>query len=102
MKAVSRTVLAGAAILALGAGTLAMAAARDRHVLNVRLPDGTVEQIRYSGDVAPTVRFEADRPAAALFAPVLDADPLFARLDQVSAEMDREAAAMLAGFDDLA
>ncbi len=68
------------------------------HVMTVHLPDGSVEQIRYTGTVAPRilVRDEAVPMAAEGF---LDAafglDSPFAELDRISAEMDRQAALMM-------
>jgi hypothetical protein len=52
--------LAGAAGIVL-AGLTGLATARtvtnpaQTHVLNIRLPNGQVEQVRYTGDVPPTV-----------------------------------------------
>ena len=91
-----RIVLAGVAAVAVGG--VAIAAAKSGHVLTFRLPDGSVEQIRYIGDVAPTVRFEAPVTPASVTAapdPLFSADAGFARLQQMSAEMDRQTAAML-------
>jgi hypothetical protein len=107
MRPLSRLVLAGAAFLALGTGTLAIAAARNSHVLTVRLPDGTLEKIHYTGETAPTVRFQALGQPVVMFAPlgaapfraVFAPDPMFARMEQISAAMDRQAAEMMAAFD---
>ncbi|MBS0332449.1 MAG: hypothetical protein JSS35_06750 [Proteobacteria bacterium] len=105
MKPLTKTALAGAAVLALGMGTLAVAAARNSHVLTVQLPDGAVERIHYTGDVAPTVRFEPDAVQRVLFAPIafapigLEPDPVFARLEAISAAMDRQAAEMMADLE---
>ena len=84
----SRTVLAaGAAVLALtGLAGIASAETANTHVMTVRLPDGTVEQVRYSGDVPPQVVFAPD--AAAFESP-------FAMLDRMTALMDRQAEAMI-------
>lgn len=102
MKSLLTLALAGAAVLAIGGGTMAAAAAANDHVLTVRLPDGAVEQIRYVGDVAPTVRLAAPVSPIAVFEPfggAMFADPGFAQLQRISAQMDREAAAMFAGLD---
>jgi hypothetical protein len=100
MKPLSRTALAGAAFLALGAGTLAVAAVHNSHVLTVALPDGTIEKIHYSGETAPTVRFQTAAEPVVMLAPAaFAADPVFARMEQISAEMDRQAAEMFAAFD---
>ncbi|PPQ29176.1 hypothetical protein [Rhodopila globiformis] len=84
----SRTVLAaGAAVLALtGLAGVASAETANAHVMTVRLPDGTIEQIRYSGDVPPRVVIAPD--TAAFASP-------FAMFDQMTALMDRQAAAMM-------
>lgn len=85
--------LAGAAALA-GIGSAAVAAHAHEHVLKVALPDGSVEQISYSGDVAP--RFVVLPARAVPMAPIaqFDAAP-FATFDQIAAEMDRQTDAML-------
>jgi hypothetical protein len=97
-----RTPLAiGVAALAIVAGGVALAQMKNAHVLTVRLPDGSVEQIRYSGKVAPEV---VVRPGEAplAFAPAddpFDAGLPLAGIDRVFAEMDRQAAAMLREVD---
>ena len=83
--------LLGAAVLAAAglAGASAAEPART-HVLTVRLPDGSIEQIRYLGD---QIRFDQ----APLFSPGFEAvgeDSPFVALARMSAEMDREAQAM--------
>jgi hypothetical protein len=89
----SRTVLAaGAAVLALtGLVGVASAETANIHVMTVRLPNGMVEQIRYSGDVPPQVVFVPDA-----FAPgaVAYQSP-FTMLDRMTALMDRQAEAMM-------
>jgi hypothetical protein len=77
------------------AGTTALAMARqpDTHAMKVRLPDGTVEQISYTGAVAPRVVLV---PADVAFAPA--AAP-FAMLDRMAAVMDREAAQLFRVMD---
>ncbi len=86
-----------AAALAILVGSVAAAEMKNAHVLTVRLPDGTVERIRYSGDVAPEVSL---RPAGAplAFVPaadLFDAGSPFAEVDRVFADMDRQAESML-------
>lgn len=87
MRIVPTTLLAGVACVALAGIAVA-------HTLTVRLPDGTTEQIEYSGNVAPQVSFV---PTASVAAPDWAAGPNspFALMQQISAEMDRETAAML-------
>ena len=91
----------------------ASAQSASSHVMTVRLPDGGVAQIRYTGNVAPQVSVsEGPAPAPAainLLAPMpqlvewgFGADSPFAMMDRISAEMDRQAAAMLRQADALA
>ncbi|MDY7525225.1 hypothetical protein [Sphingomonas sp. 10B4] len=89
MRLMSKIALAGAAACTL-AGT-AYAADREFHRMNVALPDGSVAQLLYQGDVAPKVELvpvERTIPVALLDSP-------FARFDQMFAEMDRQAAVMI-------
>jgi hypothetical protein len=98
MRNLRTALLAGVAAIAV-AGFAGFAAAKspNTHVMTVQLPDGGVAQIRYSGDVAPQVALNPApasldmwSPAAWAFGP---GSP-FAALDRISAEMDREAAAL--------
>lgn len=84
----SRTVLlAGVAALGLaGIAGAADAQTSNTHVMMVQLPNGAIEQIRYSGDVPPQIVLV---PAAAPFG-----SP-FAALEQMAALMNRQAEAML-------
>ena len=92
--------LAGAAGIVL-AGLTGMAAAQtvtnpaQTHVLAVRLPNGQVEQIRYTGDVPPTVVLVPD----AAMAPAFGSGSPFAMLERMSADMDRQAAALFHDID---
>lgn len=75
----------------LGAGALAAIAgsalAADRaHILRVAMPDGSVAQIRYVGDVPPDI---AVAPAT------VDIASPFAMMDRIAFEMDRQADMML-------
>ena len=96
MQKLRTAAVIGAALLA--AAGLAGASAGElvkTHVLTVRLPDGSLEQIRYSGDQPP--RISVDDQPAPVFSPRFEsfgADSPFAALDRMSAEMDREAAAL--------
>jgi hypothetical protein len=84
----SRTVLlAGTAALGLaGIGSLAEAQTSNTHVMTVQLPNGTVEQIRYSGDVPPQIVVVPNAPSF---------ESPFAALEQMTAMMDRQAEAMM-------
>jgi hypothetical protein len=93
MRFTRTTILAGGAAL-LVAGTAAYAADK-LHTLNVSLPDGSVAQIEYTGDVAPKVSVApAEAPAAAY------ADP-FAELDRMAAYMEAQHQAMMQQFQAL-
>ena len=85
--------------LVAGIGTLAfagMVSAQSLHHMTVRLPDGTVAKIEYSGNVPPRIEL---LPASALdsgFQPFWGSgDPFFAQFRQITAAMDRETDAML-------
>lgn len=98
MRLLRTALLAGlaAGALALAPG-LARAGSPQIHVLTVQLPGGGVAQIRYSGDVAPRVVLLPDgsaMPMMAMPSAVFGNDSPFAMLERMSAEMDREAAAM--------
>lgn len=88
-------VVSAAAIGVLGAAGLAAAEIKNDHVLTLRLPDGSQEQIRYAGDVPPQVSVEpgwASLTSLPSFDAAFGQTSTFAALDRISAEMDREAA----------
>jgi hypothetical protein len=87
MRFARTTILAGGAAMLL-AGTAAYAADK-LHTLNVSLPDGSVAQIEYSGDVAPKVSV-----VPATVVPIAYADP-FAELDRMAAYMEAQHEAMM-------
>ena len=94
-----KPILAIAGLVAAAGVTAAVAADRDAHVmpvhvLNVRMADGSVQQVRYVGDVAPRVvamPVAAADPMFAAFGP----DSPFAMMDRISAEMDAHMAGMM-------
>jgi len=86
MKILPTTLLAGVASVAL-AGTVAA------HTLTLHLPDGTTEQINYAGDVAPQVSFTPAQAAPADWG--FGPNSPFALMQRISAQMDREADAMM-------
>ncbi len=99
MRVSFRSMLAGtAAILAVGVVTPAMAGDGRVHVLTLQLPGGGVEQIQYTGDVAPRVVLMPTSRMVAM--PMMDVDP-FATLNRISAMMDQQAAAMLREVESL-
>ena len=87
MRFARTTILAGGAALLL-AGTAAFAAEK-LHTMEVSLPDGSVAQIEYRGDVAPRV---AVQPVDAV--PVAFVDP-FAQFDRMAAYMEAQHHAMM-------
>ena len=94
MRTFVNACVAGATALVM-AGAIGPARASDlkTHILNVQLPDGSVEQIRYIGDVAPQI-VVAPSPVA-LAAPELVFGPSFAQLQRISAMLDQQAASMM-------
>jgi hypothetical protein len=99
---ITRTfVIAGVAASAIAG--VAAAAALNTHTLTVRLPDGGVERIIYTGNVAPRVEVApvtASVPVMWSGVPGFD-DTAFAAMDRISAQMDREMAAMVRQADAL-
>ncbi|HMI19241.1 MAG TPA: hypothetical protein VK533_06835 [Sphingomonas sp.] len=89
MRTLSKLLIAGAGALAVGG--VAIAASSPNHVMNVALPDGSVAQIHYVGDVAPKVVVAPDEAMPVAF---VAADP-FAMMDRISLAMDRQMDAML-------
>ena len=88
MRKVTKLLLAGAGALTLTG--VAVAAADNHHIMNVVMPDGSVAQIHYVGNVAPQV---VAVPAVQAV-PVAMVDP-FAMMDRISYAMDRQMDAML-------
>jgi hypothetical protein len=80
---------------ALATAAVAGVAADKFHEMTVALPDGSVQHIRYTGNVAPRV---VVLPASAVIAPagLFDTfDAPFADLDRMMVEMDRQSDALL-------
>jgi hypothetical protein len=99
MRSLRTALLGGSAALAVaGFAGIAAAQAPATNVLTVTLPQGGVAHIRYAGDVAPQVTVAMGPATPAVLAPLPamfgPASP-FATMQRISAEMDREAAAML-------
>jgi hypothetical protein len=86
----------GTAMAATAPKTAKPETAQANHILNIAMPDGTIEQIRYSGDAPPAVVFTPVRQTAF---PVAFGDPFamapFADFDRIAAAMDRQMDAML-------
>jgi hypothetical protein len=90
MRVTLQALLTGAAALLLvGYTSVADARSPETHVLNIRLPDGQLEQVRYTGDVAPTIVL-APQSVPAEF----DVFP-FAMMARLTADMDQ----MFQGLD---
>lgn len=81
------TLLLAAGAVAL-AGTAALAASADIHHMKLRLADGSVATIEYTGDVAPKISVMPVAPGMIAFAPQFGM-PDFARMQ---ADMDRRLA----------
>jgi len=105
MRTFRNALLAGVAGAAIALSGAAFAQSGPNHTMTVRLPDGGIAQIRYSGNVAPRVTFgEAPEPVD-VFAPMpalFGPGSPFAAMERISAEMDRESAAMFRQADALA
>ncbi len=98
MRAVKPLVLAGlAAVGVAGYAAFARAGTPDVQTMTVQLPGGGIEEIEYTGDAPPQVSLMPAVPA------VSDeiANP-FAALQQISAELDQQAAAMMNAMDAMA
>ena len=92
------TLLTGVASVAL-AGTVAA------HTLTVQLPGGATEQIDYAGDVAPQVTITpapATQPAAQTMDWAFGPSSPFALMQQIAAQMDRDADTMMRQMQDIA
>jgi hypothetical protein len=95
MRTTRLALLTGAAAIILaGYAGIAQAKSPETHVLTLRLPDGQTEQVRYVGNVPPTVILAPDAMASWSE----PANP-FAMLDQISAQMDRQAQTLLSEID---
>ena len=92
MRLIHASFLAGAAVLGLGALALpTMAKDPAVHEMTIQLPVGGTETIRYTGDVAPKVRFVQSPFDVTWAAPVASGfEPSFAAFDRIAADMDRQ------------
>ena len=95
MRKVPILILAGVVGTAL-AGVTAAASLPRTHVLTIRLPNGAVEQLHYTGNVAPRVFISSTPAPVRVLVPVpstfLAVQSPFAAIDRLSAEMNREMA----------
>lgn len=105
MRTFHSALLAGVAAAAIGFSGAALAQSSGAHVMTVRLPDGGLAQIHYTGNIAPQVSFNQAPAPVGFFAPMpvlFGSESPFAQLDRISAEMDRQAAAMFRQAEALA
>ncbi|HEY7977960.1 MAG TPA: hypothetical protein VID67_07180 [Rhizomicrobium sp.] len=86
MRKIQTVLLAGALALA---GTAAFAAGNDVHHMTVRLADGSVANIEYTGDVAPKVSLAAPGPMTFAAFPQMGFAP-FAGFAQIDAMMNAQ------------
>jgi|HubBroStandDraft_6_1064221.scaffolds.fasta_scaffold25950_2 hypothetical protein len=93
MKTHSEVLVAGAAALAFAAAATTVAAANgtsDHHEITLQLPGGGSERIEYTGEALQLV-FSPAPLAWPSFAPAdIRVPPLFATLERMSAQMDRQ------------
>ena len=105
MPILRTALLAGAAAAALGFSGMALAQTPNVHTMTVQLPGGGVAEIRYTGNVPPQVSVSPGPAAIGDLLPVssvFGAGSPFAMLDRISAEMNREAAALFRYADSMA
>ncbi|MBO9623057.1 MAG: hypothetical protein J7500_10140 [Sphingomonas sp.] len=92
MRKISKLAGAGLGLILLTGGA---AAAQEMRTVKLAVPEGSVVQVRYTGDQAPQVSVV---PMQRVAVPVVMADPIaarFAEFDRVFDEMDRQMAAMM-------
>lgn len=96
MRILTTMLLAGAGALAL-TGAAAAQSGPAYHTMTIQLPGGGVEQIEYTGNVAPRVAIVPVTTLDGGFAPfwAAQAHPVLANFEQISAAMDLQADAML-------
>lgn len=88
----------GLAFALVGVTAVSAAEKQPVHVMTVHLPNGQVEQIHYTGNVAPHIIVQDDAAAMPGFGfmdSAFGADSPFAQMDRIAAEMDRQTTAMM-------
>jgi hypothetical protein len=91
MRKSTLAMLAGAGLVV---GGVALAAEHNSHVMKVAMPDGSVAEIHYVGDVAPKVSIAPVSAASPiLFLPADAAAPSL--FDRIAADIDRQMDAMM-------
>lgn len=92
MRLVRTTFIAATAAALAGA---ALAAKDDSKLMLVALPDGSVQQIRYQGDVAPQVILVREAAPVSLLEAAFGPASPFAEMERISAAMNARADAMM-------
>ena len=99
MRKIRTALLAGAAAVTLtGLAGAAMAQGSAVHVMTIALPGGGVEEIHYTGNVAPQIVFAPGPSEITTWASMptmFGPNSPFAAMERISAEMDRQAAGLL-------
>jgi hypothetical protein len=93
MRFVKTAIIAGVASAVLAGA--AFAAHEKSKMMLVALPDGTVEHIRYTGDVAPQVVVMPAPSPAEMFDTAFGPDSAFAEMDRMAAAMEAHSQAMM-------
>jgi hypothetical protein len=107
MRNSTKAVLAAAAVALAGSAAVAATLPAVHH-LTVRLPNGGVEQVSYTGDAAPKVTIlPASLQAGVLmpagfWAPFAGFDQISAQMDQMASAMDRQTAIAMRNMDAVA
>lgn len=105
MHTLKTLVLAGAAAVVLCGACGAVAAENAQsHVMTIRLPSGAIEEIRYTGNIAPRVVVSSERAPVDFGWPVALFGPgsAFAEMDRISAAMNRQMDVVLHNAEALA
>ena len=98
-------ILAGTVAAVIGFSGAALAQTSNTHTLTLQLPGGGIAEIHYAGNVAPQVTVSTGPAATATLLPaasLFGGTSPFAMLDRISAEMDRETAALFRYADAMA
>ena len=93
MRFVRTAIIAGAVSAALAGA--ALAAHENSKMMLVALPDGSVEHIRYEGDVAPQVVLVPAAASTNMFEAAFGPDSPFAEMDRMAAAMEARSQAMM-------
>ena len=92
MKFVRTAIIAGVASAALAGA--ALAAGGESKMMLVALPDGSVQHIRYQGDIAPQVVIIRDAAPVDLFSAAFGPGSAFAEMERMAAMMEAQGQAL--------